>query len=82
MEAVGNDPLVKEPFIGMPFELMACCLEPSWPGYAWIKSAATARIQRSFFITKAVKVTIEQKRAYTNEARNETMSKKAMAKTR
>ena len=50
MEAVGKGPLVKELLIGMPFELMACCLGPSRPGYPWIKSAATARIQRSSFI--------------------------------
>ena len=50
MEAVEKCPLVKELLIGMPFELMACCLGPSRPGYPLVKSAAIARIQRSSFI--------------------------------
>ena len=80
MEAVRNDPLVNEALIRTPFELMACCLGPSWPGYPSITSAATARIQRSSFIVIAVKATLQQKRACANETRSERYQGKTMVR--
>ena len=82
MEAVGNDPLVKEALIGTPFELIACCLGPSWPGYPWITSAVTARIQRSSFIVIAVKATLQQNRACANETRSERCQGKTKVRTK